>query len=396
MRQYYIDWVRVLAFLLLIFFHCCMPFVQFGWEIKNPEFSPFLDRLVIWLHQWRLPLLFFVSGIGVNYSLNKRSLLSFYGERVVRLFIPLVFSMFFTIPLQVYFERLQQGQIKGGYLEFYPSVWKMVPYPEGTLTWSHMWFIVYLFTFTLLLFPVFGIYKLNFIKMAKKKLDFLCGNLIVVLMPATALILCYYGLYLKWPEQGSLLDDWFVFIFSITLYFLGFFFADLGSFFETCERHRKLFLVIALVCTGAQFFLFWGHLEWRKLASPESIYWYGALNGLLVWTTILTILGFAKHHLNFSNPFLVYASEAVYPFYILHQTVIVATGYYVTQWHLPIFPKLVILMALCFILVWQIYHWLIRPFMLTRVLFGVKIRKRAAGAVTSASPQKASDTSKVS
>ena len=377
-RQHYIDWVRVLAFILLIFFHCCMPFVQFNWEIKNNEFSPFLDRLVIWLHQWRLPLLFFVSGIGVSYSLSKRSLLSFYGERFVRLFIPLLFSMFFTIPLQVYFERLQRGQIKAGYLEFYPSVWKMVPYPEGTLTWSHMWFIVYLFTFTLLLFPVFGIYKVNFIKAAKKKLDSLFNNLVVVLLPAIALILCYYSLYLKWPEQGSLLDDWFVFIFSMTLYFLGFFFADLNSFFETCERHRKLFLAIAVACIGAQFYFFWEHLEWRKLASPDSIYLYGALNGLLVWTTILTILGFAKRHLNFTNPFLVYATEAVYPFYILHQTVIVATGYYVTQWSLPIFPKLVILLVLSFISVWQIYHWLIRPFMLTRVLFGVRIRKHVA------------------
>jgi len=372
-----------------------MPFVQFNWEIKNTEFSPFLDRLVIWLHQWRLPLLFFVSGIGVNYSLNKRSLLSFYGERFVRLFIPLVFSMFFTIPLQVYFERLQRGQIKAGYLEFYPSVWKMVPYPEGTLTWSHMWFIVYLFTFTLLLFPVFGIYKLNFIKSAKKKLDRWCKNLIVVLMTATALIACYYVLYLKWPEQGSLLDDWFVFIFSITLYFLGFFFADLRSFFETCEHHRKLFLVSAVVCIGAQFFFFWGHLEWRKLASPDSIYLYGALNGLLIWTTILTIFGFAKHHLNFSNPFLVYASEAVYPFYILHQTVIVATGYYVTQWHLPIFPKLVILLVLCFVFIWQLYHWLIRPFIMTRLLFGVKIGKREA-VVAMIGPKAASDTSKLS
>jgi len=88
--------------------------------------------------------------------------------------------------------------------------------------------------------------------------------LIVVLMPATALILCYYGLYLKWPEQGSLLDDWFVFIFSITLYFLGFFFADLGSFFDTCERHRKLFLAIALVCTGAQFFSLLGASRMAK------------------------------------------------------------------------------------------------------------------------------------
>jgi peptidoglycan/LPS O-acetylase OafA/YrhL len=351
-----------------------MPFVQFNWEIKNQDTSAFLSRLIIWLHQWRLPLLFFVSGIGVSYSLNKRNLLSFYGERIVRLFIPLLFSMFFTIPIQVYYERLQQGKIHSSYLDFYPSVWNMVPYPEGTLTWSHMWFVAYLFTFTLLLFPVFGLYKINFIRAAKKKLDFLFRNVVSVLTPSLLLILCYLQLYVKWPEQGSLLDDWFLFTFSITLYFLGFFLADLHSFFDTCERHRRKFLVITAACIVIQYLFFWEHLEWRKLQSPDSIYLYGTTNGLMIWATILAALGYAKRHLNLSTPFLKYCTEAVYPFYILHQTVIVATGYYVTQWPLPIFWKLIILIVLCFSMIYTIYRWLIRPFSITRVLFGLKLR----------------------
>jgi len=121
-RKYFIDWVRVLAFLLLIFFHCAMPFVKFGWEIKNSEQSMGLSRLIWWLHQWRLPLLFFISGVGTHFSLRKRSVLAFEGERVVRLFIPLLFAMFFTIPFQVYFEWLQLGKISPGYRNFYPKV----------------------------------------------------------------------------------------------------------------------------------------------------------------------------------------------------------------------------------------------------------------------------------
>ena len=125
-RRHYIDWVRVLAFLLLIFFHCAMPFVNYGWEIKNKETSAGLTRLIWWLHQWRLPLLFFISGVGIHFSLKKRSVIQFTGERFVRLFIPLLFAMFFTIPLQVYFEWVQTGKIKLSYLEFYPSVWELV------------------------------------------------------------------------------------------------------------------------------------------------------------------------------------------------------------------------------------------------------------------------------
>ena len=160
-RRHYIDWVRVLAFSVLIFFHCAMPFVIFGWEVKNPETSLGLSRFVWWLHQWRLPLLFFISGVGIHFSLRKRSVISFAAERFVRLFIPLSFAMLFTIPFQVYFEYLQTGRIKSSYAEFYPSVWKFIPYPEGSLTWSHMWFVVYLFVFCMILLPVFALFKIK-------------------------------------------------------------------------------------------------------------------------------------------------------------------------------------------------------------------------------------------
>ena len=121
-RNHYVDWVRVMAFFLLIFFHCAMPFVTFGWEVKNAETSVGLSRLIYWLHQWRIPLLFFISGVGIHFSLQSRSVTAFAGERIVRLFIPLLFAMFFIIPSQVYVERLQQGQFKGSYAEFYPTV----------------------------------------------------------------------------------------------------------------------------------------------------------------------------------------------------------------------------------------------------------------------------------
>src|SRR5688500_14360815 len=142
-RRHYIDWIRVLAFSILIFFHCAMPFVIFGWEIKNPETSVALSRVVWWLHQWRLPLLFFISGVGIYYSLKRRSVLSFAGERFVRLFIPLAFAMLFTIPLQVYFEWLQEGRISGSCAYFYPSVCKFIPYSDCSLTWWYMWIVVY-------------------------------------------------------------------------------------------------------------------------------------------------------------------------------------------------------------------------------------------------------------
>ncbi|MBL0743882.1 acyltransferase family protein [Chryseolinea lacunae] len=373
-RQHYIDWIRVLAFMLLIFFHCSMPFVRFGWEVKNEEHSLFLDRLIIWMHQWRLPLLFFISGVGVNFSLRRRSVLAFFGERVVRLFIPLLFAMFFTIPLQVYFEKLQEGLIHESYWTFYPSVWTFIPYPEGTLSWSHMWFVVYLFVFTILLLPAFGLFKIKAIQNLKLKADPFFRHPLANLALAIPFIWFYFSLYIRWPIQGSLLDDWFLFNSSMAFYFVGFFLGDLPSFWETCEKYRKLFLGVSLATLVVLFWKFYWNVELPK-QQDASLYIYGVFDGLHIWANILTAIGFARRYLNFTNPWLTYLTAAVYPFYILHQTIIVSTGYYVVQWHAPIAVKLVVLIVICFGAILAIYHFLIRPFIVTRILYGVRWRK---------------------
>ena len=373
-RLYFIDWLRVGAFGLLIFFHCAMPFVIFGWEIKNEEQSVMLSRLIWWLHQWRLPLLFFIAGVGTHFSLSRRSGLAFLGERFVRLFIPLFFAMMFTIPFQVYFEWLQRGKITMSYWEFYPGVWDFIPYPDGSLTWSHLWFVTYLFVFTLLLFPVFMVLQISAIQRLKLKLDRFFASPFVVFAFVAVLIYYYFELYLKWPEQQSLFDDWFLFVFSMTLFFLGFLFANLPSFWDTCEKYRWHFLVIALICIVWLFIQYWWALEFPKKQDP-SLYTYGILNAAHIWLIILSALGFARKNLNFSNDFLRYTTPAVYPFYILHQTIIVISGYYVVQWPLPILLKMLILVIICFGSLLLLYHIIIKNFKLTRMLYGLKPRK---------------------
>jgi hypothetical protein len=374
-RRYYVDWVRVLAFFLLIFFHCAMPFVTYGWEIKNKETSVGLSRLVWWLHQWRLPLLFFISGVGIHFSLRKRSVLLFARERFVRLFIPLLFAMLFTIPLQVYFEKLQEGKITGSYIDFYPTVWNFIPYPEGTLSWSHMWFVVYLFVFTFLLLPLFGVFKIKALANLKTKISDALSHplgLILLVLPFTYY---YFTLYLKYPEQGSLVDDWFVFIFSITLVFYGYFLGGSDKFWQACEKYRFWFLGTTVVCILVLFYRYWWNSTIPKATGAE-LYLFGILNSIHIWLLILSILGFAKKHLNFTNTFLTYANQAVYPFYILHQTLIVSFGYYIVQWQLPIFIKFIVLIILCFASLVLLYHYIIKPFMITRILYGLKPKQQ--------------------
>ncbi len=155
MRRYDLDWIRVIVFLLLILYHVGMFFVPWGWHIKN---NVIYDQLVFpmaFLNRWRLPILFVISGMGTYYALGKRTGKQFTLERIKRLFIPLVIGMLFIVPPQIYFERLDKGQFVGSYLEFWPTHAFTGIYPEGNLSWHHLWFLPYLLAYSLMLAPLF-------------------------------------------------------------------------------------------------------------------------------------------------------------------------------------------------------------------------------------------------
>ncbi|MEO1033068.1 MAG: acyltransferase family protein, partial [Bacteroidota bacterium] len=376
-RLHYIDWLRVLAFMTLILFHCAVPFVEhYTWEINNEDTSPWITRIIWWTHQWRLPLLFFIAGVGVRFSLRRRSILAFFGERTLRLLLPLTFAIFFITPIQVYFEWLQKGRISSSFIEFYPQVYQIIPYPEGAFTWSHMWFVAYLFVFTIVLLPVFSLAKLKWPTRFKPLLDKIFSTPMANLIMASPFILYFYVLFVDWPEQGSLIDDWFVFISSITFYVFGFFFSGIDSFWQTCLKYRRLYLLLALALAMVLCFkYYWNWFENKPDQQNAHLYVYGFLNGIHIWAIILASIGYAMRYLNYSNKYLSYLNKAIYPFYILHQAAIVASGYYVLQLDLSIGVKLLILIILCLVSIWLLYHFIIKNTAITRVLFGMKWKK---------------------
>jgi hypothetical protein len=370
-KLYHIDWIRILAFLLLIVFHASLPFTVFPWEVKDQDQSAALSSVIWWLHQWRLPLLFFISGAGIHFSLQRRTLLQFMGERTVRLFVPLLFAMFFTIPVQVYVEFLQKGRFHGSYAAFYPEVWKMVPYPDGALTWSHMWFVVYLIAFLLLLSPLRALFRWKRMQQWKEKgSSFLAHPLSTAALVLPQFFL-QYTLSLRYPETGGLIGDWFVFFFSMTLLLYGYFLGGSQRFWGNCERYRTIYLVISITATITLFAEYWWPLRLPQVEDGRFLV-YAALDAVCIWSTILFVCGFAARYLNRDSPLRRYLNEAVFPFYILHQTVIVAIGYGIVQTGFPIWIKLPALATLSFIVILILYDGLIRKTQVTRLLFGMK------------------------
>lgn len=369
-REYGLDWLRVLAFLLLILYHTGMIFVSWDFHIKNPETSRLLESLMLALNRWRLPLLFFISGCGIWYSLRRRGPWQFLSERTRRLFVPIVLGMLVIVPPQIYFERLTQG-LRQSYWQWYPEVYRFQPYPGGSFSWHHLWFIVYIWIFSIVLLPVFFAFKSD---AARRTIGVMASviekhwfAIYLVNIPSLAVALT---LGPHWPTTHNLIADWANLTSCAITLLWGFVFASETRLLDVLTRRRKEFLGGLILCYALTILfretslLLGFDVETRRVILT-------CLSSLFGLFGIFALIGYARQKLNFDHPLLRYLNEAVLPFYIVHQTIMIAIGYYVIQTPWNLWIKFAVVALGTFAGTWLSYE-MIRRTALTRFLFGVK------------------------
>jgi len=315
-----------------------------------------------------LSLLFVISGIGTFYNITKRSGGSFAKERLVRLFIPLVVGMIFIIPPQVYFERLDTGQFSGSYFDFWTSQAFIGTYPEGNISWHHLWFLVYLLLFSFVLIAAFLYLKRKpqaWIIRKTKSLSLHKFGLFVLAIP----LVCWY-IFLKprFPMTNALVGDWFSIVNYCTLFFYGFLLMALkDALWDNLTKNRRLYLITGIIAYTLMMFLWYGI---GSFAGKSEI--SNTIQAINSWAWILAIMGYAATYLNKPSRILSYANEAVYPFYILHQTVMIALCYYLKNVEMCLFVKFSVMVIGTFGISWLIYEFGIRRYSWIRPLFGLK------------------------
>jgi glucan biosynthesis protein C len=375
MRRYDLDWLRVIVFGLLIFYHVAMFFVAPDWEwhIKNNITYEWIKYPMLFLNQWRLPILFVISGMGTSYALSKRTAAQFAFERTKKLLLPLIFGMLVIVPPQVYLEKFSKGIITGSYLDFWPAQAFIGEYPEGNLSWHHLWFIPYLLLFSLVLIPVF-IYLRNNPNNAILRTTTKISN------TRWGLYWCIVPLYLIeafvepfFEETHALVGDWFVIINSITLFFFGFLLISVKeTFWKTVENNRETYLKCGIIGFTLLMVIITAFEDSYARHFTEAL-----IKVFSFWSWILTLFGYASRYLNKPSKTLSYCNEAVYPFYILHQTITVILGYYLMNLQWNFFYKYSIMCVGTFFLSWVIYEFLIRRWFLIRPFFGLHNAKKA-------------------
>jgi len=374
-RQNYLDWLRILAIFGVLIFHSAMPFTTGKyWHINNESTSDLLIEMNFFLSQFRMHLLFFISGAITIFIIRRKSTFSFIGLRIRRLFIPVIAGIFLIIPPQVYFERLTQG-FEGSFLDFYPSVFQFISYPAGNTSWHHLWFILYLVIYNIILAPFFKWCTSEKGKLFAEKLQFFAEGQRVYLLIIPSVIWYSYTV-IHYPQTHNLIHDYSYFIYWLLFLLVGYLFMLQPQLIDSLEKNRKVSLTIAFLFILGINSLRWNGFEWSELVSDWETYpltpLYIAKQPLNSWFWVFAIVGYGKRYLNKSHKTLNYLNEAVYPFYILHQTVIIMIGYYVIQTSDSIGMKFLFIAIVSLLVSMGIYHLFVKPFNFMRLIFGLK------------------------
>lgn len=336
----------MIAIGLLLIYHIGIVFQPWGIYygfIQSSESSSALYIPMSMLNIWRIPLLFFISGMGICFSLRRRNWKQLLIERSQRILIPLLFGIFFIVPLHGYLFQFYYNQD----LEYLPNL-------------GHLWFLANICIYVL---QIIGFAFLDknydykffiFFRDLLKKPYFIYVFIIPFVIEAVIINPEYFGAYVG-SGHG--------FVLGMLAFFFGFIFIAIGDQFwkaVTKTRNVSLFGAIFLFLIRYFFYDLNGPIY---LSAVESICW------------IFSVFGYGHYYLNKSSQLLKYLSQAAYPIYIIHMFFLYLGAVIFLPLKLPITLNIIFLVIFTFASCFIAYEFLIRRITKIRPLFGLKMPK---------------------
>jgi len=372
-RLYYVDWLRVLSMFLLFSFHANRFFDYQDWHVKNAELSIISSIYISFISQWIMPLFFILSGAAIFYSLKFRSGSTFLWERVKRILIPLVIVGYFvTSPPQMYLDRLTHNRFDGSFLDFIPAYFQGFDMFGGNFPWHgfHLWYLLYLFVFSLILLPLFKQRKDQKPGLLRSFSTRLEGPWRLMLL---AIPLIIVNIFIDINDLGFIraTGGWDLFSYLFLLMYGYLFFCN-EKILEIIHRIRSISLTFAIILSLTGLVIGFGIKPEISENTPILYLCLTFIRCFRVLLWIIALIGFSEKYLNFNTRFLNYANEAVLPFYILHQCVLLLIGYWVVQWQVNALVKYLVIACLSFIAIMAFYDIIIKRFQVIRFLFGLK------------------------
>ncbi|WP_456980845.1 acyltransferase family protein [Luteimonas sp. A478] len=399
-RRHDIDTLRVFAFALLIVYHVGMVYVaDWGYHVKSAHQAEWLQWPMIAVNRWRMPLLFMISGIALGLAMASRGGSRLALSRSWRLLLPLSFGMLAVVPVQAYCEALGNGAIEPGFGGFMVRYLQLQPWQEGGWTgaeygisWNHLWYLAYVWVYSVALLAL------------APALDSAAGQrlrswlfdrhrALWVLVPAAWLFAGLWWLMPRWPETHALAGDWYAHAKYLFFFTIGWLVAREERFWTGVVAMRGPMLALALAAITVELLL---RAAGRHLPPGDIPVWALHVNWAMIermaravysWTALLAIFGWARTLLDRPFRWLPWAREAVYPWYILHQSLIVPLAFALSALALGSWLEPLLVAAGTIAGCWLLHEFVIRRVWPLRPLFGLPagVPVRAPDATT-ASP----------
>jgi glucan biosynthesis protein C len=378
-RLYYIDWLRVLAILGVFLFHATNVFNTMPSHIKNAQQSDVITGIQAFFFPWGMALFFMIAGAGTWFALLLRTSSQYMTERSRRLLIPFVVGSIVLSPVQLYFEwshKVQTGVFAGSFSQFVGSLpWGPNPRIFAVVGY-HLWFLGFLFMFSLLALPFFQWIRSGAGQRLISWLARVCrhrGGILVFTLPP---LLVRLGLQPFFPYQ----HDWADFFFLFSFFVMGYLVISDEQLRRAVRRDWAITLTIGTLAFlgGAVVVLSTGELDIES--APHNLLdlaWWG-LFAVCGWCWAAFTLSMGMRFLNFSNRLLSYGQEAIVPFFVVHQPVIIVIAYFVVQRTAGLVPKLLVVVVGAFIGSIALYQLVIRQVGVLRLAFGMKQGFRGA------------------
>ncbi len=398
-RRHDIDALRVFAFALLILYHVGMAYVaDWDFHLKSVHTAQWLQWPMIVLNRWRMPLLFMISGIAIGLARPQARPWRFALQRCGRLLPPLLFGMFVVVAVQAYCQGVSNGKVSPGFGSFLLRYWQVRPWPAGSfdgwehgITWNHLWYLAYLLPYTIALMALVSLTRPLRLA-AWPRLPAALAVPALLLLPILWEAFCVLWVMPRHPPTHALFGDWFVHAESFPLFVQGYLLARRERFWQLAVQLRWLTLVAALVAIGTELGIRYASIQGQtaQLGAPLAALPWEAIEhsarAAYTWLALLTILGWARLRLNRPFRWLPYCTEAVFPWYILHQSLIIVTLYWLMPLHLNAWlePALVIAATVTGCL--ALHEFAIRRVRWLRPLFGLRARRPRPASKTDSAP----------
>ncbi|MCR5879434.1 acyltransferase family protein [Phenylobacterium sp. J367] len=340
-RRYDLDWIRIIAFGLLILFHVGLVYGPLDWHVQSTHTFWWMEEALLATGPWRLTLLFLVSGAALRFVASGLSAGDLALERLKRLGPPLLFGVLILVPVQSWLEALDKGWWSSGLLPWIAAEFSPAGLANGVPV-NHLWFVVYVAAYALIASPLLA--ARGPIGILGDRLEAALRGWRVLAIPTLYFVAIRIALFPFFGVTNNLTGDWYNHAQSFAALLFGYLMVGRERVWDDLERNRRTSLTIAALALPLVMIQHGHPGGGAFLGVPRAVVF-----GVFQWMAIAAALGYARRYLSqASGPRLAYLNQAVFPCYLAHQTILVVAVWVIRPAHLPALFEALLLIGVTF------------------------------------------------